>query len=72
MFYMDDRRACPHISINLGEEPATLVTSLLISDVTTKDVWRKLTNPYQKENIQTKLNIRKRLYNVGYWDGDIL
>lgn len=52
-----------HIVINLGEESETIVTSLLMSDAMIKEVWKKVTDNYQKENIQSKLKLRNRLQN---------
>lgn len=71
-FQKDDAKARPHIVLNLGEEPATILTSLLLSGATTKVVWRKLTDSYQKENIQSKLNLRTKLHNLRYKDGNDL
>lgn len=51
-----DEKAWAHIVFKLGEEPATLVTSLLMSGATTKSVWNKIQASYQKENIQSKLH----------------
>ena len=45
-FQRDDQKARPHIVLNLAEEPATLITSLLMSDGTTKQVRDKLTDTY--------------------------
>lgn len=66
----DDERARPHIVLNLGEEPATLVTSLVISGGTSRQVWQKLNDVYEKENIQTKLNLRSKLHNLAFKEGD--
>lgn len=63
-FKAEDWKARSHIFLNLGEDPATLIISLLFSDATTKEVWKKLTDSYQKENIQSKLNLHTRLHNV--------
>ena len=71
-FMADDRKARAHVVLNLGEEPATLITSLLMADASTKEVWKKLTDSYQKENIQTKLNLRNRLHNIRFKDTDDL
>ena len=71
-FAQDDRKARAHVVLNLGEEPATLITALLLADATARDVWKKLTDSYQKENIQTKLNLRNRLHNVRFKDNDNL
>ena len=54
----DDEKERPHIVLNLEEEPSTLITSLLMNEETTKEVWDKLTASYQKETIQSKLNLR--------------
>lgn len=68
----DDQKARPHIVLNLAEEPATLVTSLLISDASTKEVWERLRNTYQRENIQSQLNLRTKLHNLQLLEnGDI-
>lgn len=41
-FNKTDEKARAHIVLNLGEEPATLVTSLLMSGATTSAIWEKL------------------------------
>ena len=63
-FRKDDEKARPHIVLNIGEEPATIITSLLLAGATTKAVWEKLTDTYHKENIQSKLNLRTKLHNL--------
>ena len=68
----EDQKDRPHIVLNIWEEPATLITSLLLSSATTKDVWKQLTDAYQKENIQSKLNLRTTLHNLRYKNGDCL
>lgn len=60
----DDRKARPHFFLNLGEEPATLVTSLFISNAQTKEVWNLLCGTYHQENIQLQLNLRNKLHNL--------
>lgn len=71
-FKKDDEKAITHIVLNLREETATLLTTLLISCATTKVVWRKLIDTYQKENIRSKLNLRTKLHNLRCKDGDNL
>lgn len=67
-----DLKARPHLVLNLGEEPATLVTSLLLSDASTKQVWERLCEVYQRENIQSQLNLRAKLQATHLSeDGDI-
>lgn len=63
-----DEKARPHIVLNLGEEPAILVTSILLEGATTKQVWVKLRDTYRKENIQSKLNLRSKLHNTFFKD----
>ena len=63
-FRKEDAKARPHIVLNLGEEPTTLVTAILLADATTKEVWKKLSDAYMKENIQSKLNLRTQLHNL--------
>ena len=67
-FQKEDQKARPHIVLNLGEEPATMITSLLLSGATTEAVWDKLIDNYQKGNIQTKLNLRSRLHSMKLTD----
>lgn len=52
-----DRKARPHIVLNLEEEPTTVVTSLLKSDASSKDVWNRLCSIFQRENIRQQLNL---------------
>ena len=65
-FKRAEEKARAHIVLNLGDEPATLFTSSLMSGATTKEVWNKLKDAYQKENIQSKLNPRTKLHTVRY------
>lgn len=46
-----DRKARPHILLDLGEEPATLAIYLLISDATTNEIFDRLCNTCQQQNI---------------------
>lgn len=46
-----DEKDRANIALNLGEEPATLVTSLLMLGDTINTLWDKLNDTYQKENI---------------------
>ena len=62
----EDQKARPHIFLNIGEEPATLITSILLAGAITKEVWKKLTETYKKENIQSKLNLRTQLHNLRF------
>ena len=63
-FKRDDEKERRHIVLNIGEEPSNLVTSLLMNEATTKQVWDKLTASYQKENILSKLNLRSKLHTI--------
>lgn len=54
-FKNEDRKDFAHIVLNVGKEHAKIITSLLLTDSTTKEVWKNLTDSYQKENIQSKL-----------------
>lgn len=45
---------------------------MIVSGATTKDIWRKLTDDYQKENIQSILNLRTKLHNLRYKDTEDL
>lgn len=63
-FQLEDREACPHMVLRLEETPPKLITSLLMKDETTKVRWKKLTDSYQKENVQSKLNLRICLISV--------
>ena len=65
-FQKDDQKARTHIVLNIGDEPATLITSILLTGATTKEVWKKLTETYKKENIQSKLNLRTQLHNLRF------
>lgn len=53
-FNTEDRKAHPHIVQNLGDKPATLATSVLMSNATTKEFWNKRIASQQKESIQFK------------------
>ena len=67
-FQRDDQKVGPYIVLNLAKEPATLITSVRMSDDTTKKIWEKLTDTYQKENIQSKINLRGKLHSLRYRD----
>lgn len=54
----DDRKPRLHIVLNLNEEPATIITALIISNASTKEVRERLCNTYQRQNIQSRLNLR--------------
>lgn len=51
-FRRENQRARPQIGINIGEELATVIISILLSNVTTKEVWLNTNDDYQKDNIQ--------------------
>lgn len=48
----------------IGEEPVTLLTSLLLTKATTEQVWEKVTTVYMKENMQSKINLRYKIHSV--------
>lgn len=58
------KKARAHIVLNLGKEPAMLVTSLWILGAATKAVWNKLPDSYEKENIQSKHNLGTKLHII--------
>lgn len=64
MWYKDDLRVHPYIVLNLREEPATLITSLLIPDATAKEVFDRLSNTYQRLNMQSQLNLWSQLHSL--------
>lgn len=51
-FKREDERTRPHIELNVEKEPETLIASIIVTDATTKYVWKKFTEEYQKENFQ--------------------
>lgn len=61
---MHDEKERPHIVLILGEEPVTLVTGIILNGATTKTVWDKLTDYYSKENVQSIINLKKKLNNA--------
>lgn len=65
-FNKTDEKACTHTFLKLREEPAALITSLLMSGGTTKLIWNKMKDSYQMENIQSKLNLRTQLNTIKY------
>lgn len=65
-FNKTGEKARAQIVLNLGEEPATLVTSLLMPGAPTRAVWKKLQDTYQKENIQSKLNLQTKIHNIKF------
>ena len=69
---MEDEKARPQIVLNLVEEPATLVISLRLDNVTTKVMWDKLFAVYNKQNIPSKLNIRNQLQEIEFQEGNDL
>lgn len=63
-------KARPRTALIHGEEPVTLVTALLISDTTSKEVFYRLWRTYQCQNIQSQFNLRSRLYGIQLSDND--
>ena len=61
-----DTKARSHIVLNLGEEPVISVSAALMEGASAKDIWNKLEAVYQKENIQSKLNLRARLHSMKF------
>lgn len=65
-FKKDGKKARSHIVLSVGKEPATLITSLILSGASTKAVWEKSTRIYQKEKDQFKLNLRTEFRNLRF------
>lgn len=51
-----DRQARSHLTLNLGEEAVTNVTSIIAEKASEKEVWDWLKSIYQKENLKAVLN----------------
>lgn len=71
-FKKDVEKAIPHIIIDVVAERAMLIRSLVLSGATPKVVWETLTSTNKRLNIQSKLNLRTKLRNVGYKDNSDL
>lgn len=70
--HREDQKDRPNIVLILGEENATLMTLLLLSDASTKAVWQTLTYAYQKENIISKLNVPEKVHTICFKEGEYL
>ena len=64
-----NKKARSEIVFNLGTEPIAVVTQLLTDRASAADVWKKLESSYQKENIQSKLNLRNKLHSMLFKEG---
>lgn len=60
----DDEKARPHAVLNIGKEPATVITAMVLSGCSTKNVWGNLTSGYKKNNIQSKRDHGTKLHNL--------
>ena len=63
------KKARSEIMFNLGTEPIAVVTHLLTDRASAADVWKKLESSCQKENIQSKLNLRNKLHSMLFKEG---
>lgn len=60
----DDEKARPHIVLNEGKRRAKLITALVISKASIRNLREKLTSAYQKKNIQLERKLSTKLRNV--------
>lgn len=59
-----DEKSWANTVLDLGTEPAALVTMLLMSGTTTKLAWNKIQDSYKKGNIQWKLKLLTQLHTI--------
>ena len=64
-----NKKARSEIVFNLGTEPIAVVTKLLTDRASATDVWKELESLYQKENIQSKLNLCNKLHSMVFKEG---
>ena len=64
-----NNKARSKIVFNLGTEPIAVISQLLTDRASAVDVWKKLESSYHKENVQSKLNLRKKLHSMLFKEG---